>query len=81
MEIIDLYKFITENKIEYHWHSEDVIMFVDCQNVKEFNDLLPATIFDDYGIECHMKDGYFCFEMAQICSYCDIDLIDIFPEA
>ena len=79
MKAIELYKFITEHNIEYHWHEDDVLMFVDCYNIKEFNDLLPGTIFDDSGINCKMKDGYFCFKMEQICSYCDIEMFDVFP--
>jgi hypothetical protein len=55
-------------------------MFVNIFTIEEFAKLLPSGIFDDSGIECIMKDGYFCFYMEQICNYCDIELIDIFPD-
>jgi hypothetical protein len=79
MKTIDLYKFITEHNIEYHWHGNDVILMPDFDQAKEFNKLLPLSIFDDSGIECIMKYGYLCIYMERICSYCDIELIDIFP--
>jgi hypothetical protein len=79
MKAIELYKFVTENKIEYHWHGDDVMMFVDDDKISKFNNILPVSIFDDYGISCIMKYSYFCFEMKHICEYCDIELIDIFP--
>jgi hypothetical protein len=79
MKALDLYKFIQNNNIEYRWYDKDVIMFVNCSAIEEFNKLLGPHILDDNGIECRMKDGYFCFMMANICEYSDIELIDIFP--
>lgn len=80
MKELDLYKFVHENDIEYHWHGEDVIMFVNCGDIKEFNKLISGSIYDDSGIECNMRDGYFCFQMEQICSYFGIELITIFTD-
>jgi hypothetical protein len=80
MKTIELYKFVNDNHVEYHWHDNDVILMVNCIDIPEFNSLLPAGIFDDDGIKCTMKDGYICFQMEQICSYCDIEMFDIFPK-
>jgi hypothetical protein len=79
METIDLYKFVNDNAIEYHWHDNEVLLMVNCKDIERFNEILPAGIFDDDGVSCVMKDGYFVFNMEQICSYCDIKLSDIFP--
>lgn len=80
MKTLELYKFIEEHNIEYHWHDDDVIMFVNCRDIEEFNKLLPNTIYDDDGIESIMKDGYFCFWMRQICEYCDIEIEPVFDK-
>lgn len=80
MKALDLYKFITDNSIEYHWNGskDDVIIFVDIRNIAEFNALVPNFIMDESGIETKMKDGYFVFWMNDICESCDIELKEVF---
>ena len=78
MKAIDLYKFVGNYNIEYHWHNGDVILFIHFTNIKYFYAILDATIFDDDGINCIMKDGYFCFEMNNICEYYGIELKEVF---
>jgi len=88
MDSLDLYKFINNTKPEWHWERknpeseevDDVILFIPTWDIKEFNNLLPKGIFDDDGVECRMKNGYFAFWMEDICSYCGIELRDIFHE-
>lgn len=82
MTALDLYKFVSKNKIEYHYqHDCDVYLFINNNLIPEWYKLLPATIFDEDGIRCIMKDGYFAFEMKGICDYFDIELKDVFePE-
>lgn len=84
MKTIDFYKFIHDNEIEFHWHyndetrEDDVIFFVECFNVQEFNKMLPKTAFDDDAISCKMKDGYFAFWASDILDPEGIDLVEIF---
>lgn len=80
MTAIQLYRFITENKIEYHWHEDDVILMPNISELKEFSDLLGCNITDDDGIKCTMKYGYFCFYMREICDYFGIELTEIFKK-
>jgi hypothetical protein len=79
MKSLDLYKFVIENKIEYHWRGEDVIMFVPNYNLDEFADLLGWRYFDDNGLNCTMKHKYFCFWMLDILESFDIPVLEIFP--
>jgi hypothetical protein len=78
MKAIELYKFVNNNNIEYHWNDDDVILFVNDYDISEWNKLLGSHILDDSGLSCIMKDGYFCFKMKDICEYFDIELKDIF---
>ncbi len=79
METIDLYKFVTKNDIEYHYcYDGDVVMFVNNYDINDFYKLLGSSIFDDEGIVCNMKDGYFAFMMKDICEYFGIELSEIF---
>lgn len=80
MKATDLLKYVTKNKVEYHWHDDDVILMPNISQISEFNKLLSGSIYDDDGIDCKMKDGYFCFHMQDICDYFGIDLEDIFEE-
>lgn len=82
MKPTDLLRFIIDNTIEYHWinDNKDVIIFVYMYQLDDFYKLLTSGIFEDEGLICHMKDGYFCFEMLNICSYYDIELVDIFKK-
>lgn len=79
MKAIDLFKFVSDNEVEYHWHDKDVILMPDFAQTKELNKLLSPSIFDDDGIACTMRDGYFCIYMECVCSYYGIELIDVFP--
>jgi len=87
MTAIDLYKFYKNHSLEYHWnhnnlsesgYDNDVILFVDIWCVEEFMKLLKSSKMTDTGFVCRMKDRYFCFWMAEICEYFDIDLTNVF---
>ena len=78
MTELQLYKFINDNDVEYHWHDKKCIVFINTWNIEEFNNLFDYNIFDDDGIECHMKNTYFCFEIVDICEYYGINPENIF---
>lgn len=84
MEELDLYKFIGEQKLEYHWVDEDndVVLFVEHYKMKNWNTFLKSyslNIFED-GIESVMKDGYSCFHMKDMCEYFGIKIERIFEK-
>jgi len=78
MTELKLYKFINEYETEYHWHGDEVIMFVIIWQVEAFNNLLGHNIFDENGVECVMKHDYVCFKMFHICEYFGIKLENVF---
>jgi hypothetical protein len=80
MNTLDLYKFVTKNNIEYHWHDDDVILMINNYLLDEWNKLLGIHILDEEGLSCVMKDGYFCFQMQEICDHFDIDIKEIFEK-
>jgi len=84
MDNITLYQFIIDNDLESRWDLNggilDVILFVNVWNIEDFHEILPSNIFDDEGITCWMKDGYFAFWMNDICNYCGIEIEKVFPE-
>ena len=83
MTELQLYKFVTENSLEYHWYKndkdkEEVFLFVPSYYVEEFNKMFDYTILDEYGLKCTMKEGYFVFEMEYICGFYDIEMENVF---
>ena len=83
MTELKLYKFITDRGLETSSYenirNEKVyLLFVNNAHIVEFHKLLSPSIFDDDGIECKMKDGYFAFDIGYICEYYDVDIEEVF---
>ena len=82
MKTIELYKFITDNNIEWHWDendgADDVIIFPYDFQMPDFIKLFSPSAFDDGGIDCKIMHGYFAIWMNDICEYHGIELEDIF---
>ena len=82
MTELSLYKFITENSIEYHYSNDrkDIHAFIPIWNLKDWNILLGTRITSEDALECHLKGDYLCFEMIAICEYFNIDHKNVFKE-
>ena len=84
MKAIELYKFIHDNNVEFHWRdnegTKDVIIFPYTFWMDEFSKLIKGCDFDGQGIECRLMDGYFAIWMKDICEYFGIELEEIFGE-
>ena len=84
MTAIELYKFIEENNIEWHYRDnegdEDVLIFPYTFQIDRLSKLFTPCLFDDVGIECTMRDGYFAFWMNDICNYYGIELSEVFDK-
>ena len=84
MTELELYKFVNDNRIEYHYHcyenDKKIMMFVSNGYIDEFNELLGEGIMEEEGVNCVMKYGYFCFEMIEICEYFGIVPENVFTE-
>ena len=87
MSTFNLFEFVYDNALEYHWHHElkanypdDVILFVDIHSIGDFMKILKSGRMVEDGFECRMKNKYFCFWMAEICEYFDVDINEVFPD-
>lgn len=78
MNELDLHKFIKDEAIEYHWHDDDVIIFVAHDQIKELMDVLGHRYLIDGETKCTIKHGYICLWMKDICGDFDIDMKRIF---
>lgn len=85
MTVLDLYKFVTNNELEWHEHKndegrDDVLLFIPHQDIRDIADLLGNGIFDEAGIQCHWKGHYICVWMEPVCEYFGIDLWEVFEK-
>lgn len=80
MTATDFKLFLAEHGCEFNVLDDEVILFLWPWDVEDFIRLLPATIFDDGGIECRMMHGYLAIEMNYILEYHGIGLWDVFPK-
>lgn len=82
MTELELYKFITDNSIEWHHDNSDgvldVIVFLHIYELADFMKICGSSIFDEDGIDCVMKDGYIAVWMNDICNYHGIEINNIF---
>jgi hypothetical protein len=77
---IQLVKFIHQNKVEWKWFDNDVIMFVDFADLSDFQEMLGYGIVSEAGIDCTMKEDCIVFEMKDICNYFGIELAEVFDK-
>lgn len=80
MTELQLYKFITENDIEWHAGENngepDIIIFIYTWDIKEFCTLIENRM--DEGIECRLMNGYIAVWMRSVCEYFDINFSNVF---
>ena len=36
MRTLDLYLFVNDNSVEYHWHNDEVLLMVNCRNIEKW---------------------------------------------
>jgi len=74
---LKIYK--TFEKIEKHWHEDKLLVMPNFSELQKCMSIFRLGIFDDGGIDAHLKDGYISFDLADICERYDIDVKEIFP--
>lgn len=85
MTAIQLYKFISDNNVEWRYQdndgTEDVIVFINNYILDEFTEMIEHSTFDEGGVEVTLFGGYIAIWMGWICGYNDIDMKEVFvPE-
>ena len=82
MTELDLHKYIQENNIEWHRQDndgiDDILIFPSFNQIEALHKILSPCLFDDEGIECRMKDGYFAIWMQDICNYYGVEMNNVF---
>jgi hypothetical protein len=81
MTELELYKYITDNNIEWHRHDNegtpDVIILPYTFQLEDFNKLIVNHDTDD-GLLCRLKNGYAAIWMKDLCEYYGIKMNNVF---
>lgn len=78
MTELDLYKFVEQNKLEYHWNGEELNLFVDFHCLSEFTQLLGYEFLSEVNQPCVLKDSFVGVEMTEICDKFGLDAKNVF---
>jgi hypothetical protein len=76
---LKIYKAFKDIEMHYHNDNKQLLVFPSFSELKDCMSVFPSITFDDEGIECNIKDGYVCFDLAPILERYDIDVTEIFP--
>lgn len=83
MTELQLYKYINDNNIEWHWQDNDgtpdVLIFPYTFQLEGFNNMISHYDSDE-GVIAHLKNGYACIWMGSLCEYFDIDINKVFEK-
>lgn len=78
MTELELYKFVQDHDIEYHWHDQNVLMFIDHWSFENFCELLGHRYLTDGTQNVVLKYMYITMWMREICGDFDIDMEKVF---
>lgn len=82
MNSIQLYKFITDNCLEWRWtnneQEDDVILFLPFSSLGGFS--IVTEWSDDEPYPCVLKSNYIALFLKNICEYHGLDIEDIFDK-
>ena len=84
MTELEIYKFVTDNGLEYNpvyiYKSEirELWLFIPNNLLDDFDKLLGHNITDDDFVTAVFKGKYCCFDMLPILEYFDIDFKNVF---
>ncbi len=81
MTELGLYKYISDNNIEWHRHNNegvpDVVILPYTFQLEDFNKLIENYDTDD-GLEVRLKNGYAAIWMKDLCEYFDVEMDNVF---
>lgn len=82
MTELDLYKFITDNEVEWHRHDnegeEDIIIMPYIFHLEEFSEITKDYDRDGQGLDIKLMNGYVCIWMKDLCEYFGVEMNNIF---
>jgi hypothetical protein len=84
MTELELYKFIEENSIEWHWDingsgKTDVLICIDFCDLDEFTTLIADALIEE-PIVVHLRTNYVFVWMQDLCDIFDIEIENVFKK-
>jgi len=83
MTELQLYKYIQDNAVEWHWNDNngtpDVLIMPYAWHIQEFCKMIGQYSIDRE-VMAFLKPAYVCVWMREICEFYDIELENVFPK-
>lgn len=74
MSELELYKYIEELEPEIRWHNDKLLIFLYYFQIEDFMEVAGEPgMFDDSGVEAHLKSDYMVIDLVPFCEYYGID--------
>lgn len=79
MTELELYKFLEENELEYHWENEgkELIAWIPFYHLREFTELLRGNYLTDNELMVNLQDYSIALDLVPIAEYYEIELENI----
>ena len=81
MNLIKLYKFLTEEAAELRWEGKELLIWLYHFHVEDFIELIGEGCLDEGGLDCKLQGNYLAFDIVPICQYHGINPIEILEKA
>jgi uncharacterized lipoprotein YehR (DUF1307 family) len=83
MTELQLYKYINDNNIEYHYEDnngeEDVLIFPRYYEMEELTKMIGSSL-EDGKMKAILRDTYLCVWMKDICEVHGIEMSNVFKK-
>lgn len=78
MSELELYKFCQHKELD--WRGNELILWIDFNDIGEFTDLIGYDHFCEGGMEVTLLHTCIAFDLVDICESYDIEPTNIFPK-
>ncbi len=78
MTDLELYKFVTKNKLEWHYADGEVILFLPFYLLAEFA-TATLSFWEDDPRRVVMRPDSIALDMGEVCDHYGLNMEEIFP--
>jgi hypothetical protein len=82
MTELQIYKFVHENELEWHWYGDDVVLFIDFELISNFAKMVKNYILcHDSEYNATLKEDCIAVCMSDVFDYYGIFLEKVFNKS
>ena len=78
MTELELHNFLDGDGVQYRWEGEELLVWIDFDNLDIFTSMVGYDYLSDGGLDCNLRYGCVCIDIVGICEYHNIGLESVF---